>query len=220
MAHDNNLIGGETGSGKTNLAQHIASMSGSDCIVWFGKETRAGAMNMAKWALQNGRQFIFDDLDDQERVFPLAVLPKTDDPAEQELNAESLLEALMRRRGSANADANPLIETITECWSKIVMELDLSIEQGFQLFGRAGSQIKRGDSESIQFWNEIPGGFQRRNHIGATERLVSVLKKNSVRKRITRDGNRFLDMIDQGFSYFLQGGDRSTQSELEFPTKS
>jgi hypothetical protein len=165
MAHDNNLIGGETGSGKTNLALWLATWIASQCIVWLGKETRAGAMNMAKWALQNRRQFIFDDLDDWQRVFPLAVLPRTEDLFEQHTNTEGFIESVIRRRGAANADMNPMLETVTQHWSKIIYERDFELNTAFQLFrqGKVG-----GESESIDFWNDIPGGYARERTVGPT----------------------------------------------------
>lgn len=211
MSKENILVVGETRSGKTNLVNVFLS-GWLGVIIFLGKETRAGAELLTKVMLQRNLPIIFDDLDDQELVFPISVLPRTNDQFERHRNIEGWIENLMRRRGAANADQNPMLETVTTHFGNLIYELDLDMPNN-DLF-RMGRVA--GNSPSADFWNEIPGGLSRERVLGATERLTSILWNPAIQRRITRDGNRFVEMIDQGFSYAIQGGHQITQSALRY----
>lgn len=204
------IVGGMSRSGKTTTTYELVKNS-NEVVVVLAKEKRALARNMAKWCVETSNRCIYDDADDTERVFPLSILPRTNDPFEQNQNIDGLIECLMRRRGAANADQNPLLETVTEHWANLIYELDRSIDISLFRAGRVDA-----NSESGEFWNEISPGFARERTVGPTERLCSVLRKPCIASRVTRDGNRFLEMIDDGYSYFLEGGDKITQSEFRF----
>ncbi len=211
MTKENILVVAETRAGKTNLVlQLLQQVLG--VIVFLGKETNAGAELLVKSMLEANRPIIFDDLDDQEHVFPIAALPRTNDEFEKHRIIEGFLENLLRRRGARNADQNPMIETVTSHFANLVYELDLELPTD-QLFRQGRVQ---GNSESANFWNEIPGGYSRERIVGPTERLTAILNNPAIRRRLTRDGNRFIQMIDQGFSYALQGGHSITQAALRY----
>lgn len=202
------MISGQTRKGKsTTVLEYL--MRSNDVKVLLAKEAKATSRDFVKWCVETSAKVIYDDADD-ELVFPLSVL---DRQGRRELCIEGMLESLMRRRGAKNADENPLIETVTEHWANLVYELDLEIDEAMKLF-RQGRI--RDVSPSSDFWNEVPGGSARERILGATERLVSIFNKGCLRNRITRNGNRFLDMIDEGYSYALEGGHNITQAEMRF----
>ena len=208
-ANRSRVISGTTGIGKsTTVLQMLIMEALTRIIVVLGIEKRALARDFATWCVANSNKVILDDWDDQKRVFPFTVLERTDDRFEREMNKENLRENTIRRRGGGNTDQNPLIETTVDVWSDLVMELDTEIPDAMKLFRRG---MIPSDSESAQFWNEIPP-HQRLYQLGAAERLLSILKKPTVANRITRDGNKFIDMIEDGYHYVCEGGDVITKS--------
>lgn len=209
------IIGG-TGVGKSTAAEQIlkAELS-SRSVAVLGIEKRALASNLTKWCVENSNKVVLDDLDDQEQFLPVTILQRTDDPYEQEMNTECLREALISRRGAAHTDSMPLIETVFDTWCRLVFELDLEIHEALGLFrkGRIKSY-----SESATFWNELTG-FNRDRTLAPAERLLSILKKPTVANRLTRDGNVFIDLINDGFHFMCEGGDIVTKQTQRFLNK-
>lgn len=214
----NVLIVGKTRWGKSTAALHLLNAVGGQ-VVALDQQADSTAWALHKAFLNLGRQAVYDKLDDQERHFPLNLL----DPANgiaRERNIEELMETLIRRRGSANVDANPLIEMWTELWCRLIPP-HWTLKKALQIF-RNGDVFQEAvdlcqDDECRSAWLDLPAHAASRERItGAAERLVSILGKETIACRTYRGTNTFLKMIDEGWSFLSDGGQVIPQGMVRF----
>ncbi|EMI19556.1 hypothetical protein RMSM_03516 [Rhodopirellula maiorica SM1] len=216
----NVLIGGKTGSGKSEL---IKTLLDGQVVILDG-QPNATAHSYWKHCLLNRIRTAYENLDDYERFIPLRVLPlatgATQRRAEEQKHIESLLETLIRRRGSASTDANPLIEQVTEYWCRLVYANERSLKDALQIFHNRDMLnefiLDCTDGEVRAWWQSQPShpaSFER--IVGATSRLLQPLRMPAVGVRLSRSSD-FIDLIDAGFNYLSDGGRSITQSELRF----
>lgn len=224
MAHGNILITGETGCGKSNLL--TAFLTGQ--IILFDLQKGATAWTAYKHLLGLNQQVILEDLDDLSLILPLSVLPKisaTDAITRRQnerWSSEVLLESLMRLRGSVHADENPMLTHTYNNWTELIygQEEDVSIQKTLSIFHNEGDRtdliIGCQRQQPRLFWADLPSHPSSRERIvGALDRLLEPLRGPAVDVRLSRSSN-FIELIDQGFSYLVEGGQRTSQAELRF----
>ncbi|MGB7329687.1 MAG: hypothetical protein WBD31_32735 [Rubripirellula sp.] len=220
--HGNALIGGVTGSGKSELIKTI--LDGQ--VVILDGQQKATAHSYWKHCLLNRIRTVYENLDDYKRFVPLSILEKSTATdaivrqANEQKSIESLLETLIRRRGASNTDANPLIEQVTEYWCKLVYANDRSLKDALLIFHNRDLLnefiFDCRDSEVRAWWASQPNhpsSFER--IVGATSRLLQPLRNPALGVRLSRQSN-FIDFIDSGWNYLSDGGKEITQSELRF----
>ena len=114
----------KTRFGKSTTSHHLLETAKQEVVL--DQQRQSTARERWKRSIETGKKAILEDLDDITRMIPLSVLPISAATnaitrrQEEALSIEHLLETLIRRRGSANVDANPLIEQTIENWCRLV----------------------------------------------------------------------------------------------------
>lgn len=204
QSNDNTMFCGSTGYGKSTAACHSVMYNGGLVVVLDQQpDATAGKLWAAACDLQAA--VIYDDLDDEDRHFPLNLLD-----TRSENDIEDFRELAVRRRGEKNTDAMPLIEMWIDLWCR-VLPPHWTIKQGLQIF-RGGDAMRTAidmciDDDVRDAWLDLPaGGAARERIIGAAERALTILGRDSIACRTYRGTNEFIQMIDNGYSFLSGGG--------------
>ncbi|MBB3208914.1 hypothetical protein FHS27_004748 [Rhodopirellula rubra] len=214
MSHGNICIVAPTGKGKSNLLK--ALISGQTIV--FDQQSRATGWDIYKQTLQSNRSVCLDNLDDSSRLLKLGILLKpiadnaTGRMIQERWYSEGLIETLIRLRGLVHTDASPLIAHTFNNWANLVygQETEVTINDALSIFH---NQEKLNEfimgcnrKEARLFWSDLPSNPSSRERIvGALDRLLEPLRSPSIAIRTSRE-SRFIELIDEGFSYVLEGG--------------
>lgn len=217
------VVTGKTRRGKSTLCHHLLENCQQEIVI--DQQTGSTAWTRWKRAIETGKPAVFEDLDDPTLILPLPILPvstvyrATEHLWRRSTWKEHLLETLIRRRGAASADANPLIEQTISYWCDLVYGQPTAVEisEALRVFHNKAIRQKYidecSDIDAAAWWSDLPGGQAGHSLLGAADRILQPLRMPTVAHRLSRE-DHLIPLIDQGLSYFFQGGDRVTNTEL------
>ena len=204
------MICGATGSGKsTAILNMIQDMQQ---VVILDQQRHSTAR--AAYAIKSG---ILDDLDDPEKHVPFTLLPP-ETGIERDVQIEDFEEVLIGSRSKGNMDENPLIQSVVNMWCRLLPPF-WTIKRGLRMF-RFGDEFKEAidlctDEECRSWWLDQPmSPTVRDRNFAPAERILSLLGTEAIASRTYRGTNEFIGWIDQGYSFFAEGGQIIPQKAL------
>ena|GEM_PF-6209251 len=133
---------------------------------------------------------------------------------------EELIETLLDRRHSAGLDHHPQLETVTDYFFQLIPN-GWDIRKALRIFRRGydyDEALELADKDVNHWWRTQPGGSSWERITAPTERLCRILGRPAIAGRISQD-NSFIEAIEAGHSYYVDGGRVISDAEVRFILK-